>query len=111
MTTPSRTCHSEGCRIEVPEGFDDGDLFLDHYLQAATYTLDTAATRFREGQDVDSEMLHWLKIQVDFVVAAIGDEASSLNAVQRTRLLELVLGIANLNEYIRHDAFTIKHTY
>ena len=111
MTTPSRTCHSEGCSTEVPADFNDPSLCLDHYLQAATYKLETSASRFRIGQGVDRDTLHWLLIQMDFVVEAIGDEASSLTAEQKTSLLELLLGIANLNEYIRRNAFTLEHTH
>jgi len=108
MTTSSDTCHSEGCRIELPAGFSEKGLCLDHYLQAATYKLDVAASRFCSREAIDSETLDWLLVQVDFVMEAIGDETSSLNAEQRTRLLELLLGIANLNEYIRRNAFTLE---
>jgi hypothetical protein len=111
MTTPSRTCHSEGCRIQVPVGFNDRGLCLDHYLQVATLELDTSASRFRDGQGVDTDTLDWLLIQVEFVVEAVGDEESSLTAEQRTRLLELLLGIANLNEYIRRNANTVERTH
>ncbi len=110
MTPPCRTCRSAGCRIEVPMGFNDRGLCLDHYLQAATYKLDTSASRFCIGQGIDSDTLDWLLMQVDFVVEAIGDQTSSLTAEQRTRLLELLLGIANLNEYIHQNAFTFEHS-
>lgn len=111
MTTPSRTCHSAGCGIEVSAVFNDRGLCLDHYLQTVAYKLDASASRFRDGQGIDSDTLYWLLVQVDFVVEAIGDEASSLTPDQRTRLLELLLGIANLNEFIRLHSFTVEHTH
>ena len=108
MTTPSRTCHSKGCKVEVPEGFGESGLCLDHYVAEASQRLDAATECFRLEQGVDNETLDWLLVQVDFVVETIGNETVGLNADQRSKLLELLLGIANLNEYIRHYAVTAR---
>jgi len=106
MTTPSHTCHCQGCRVEVPEGFNEKGLCLEHYLHDATRKLEAATDNFRRGRDVDNETFHWLLAQLDFVLETIGDESSSLGADNRSKLLELLLGIANLNEFVRHRAAT-----
>ena len=111
MTTSSRRCHSDGCSIEVPASFDDGGLCPDHYAQVATHKLETSASHFRDGRGVDSDTLQWLLTQVDFVLQAIGDNSSPLTTEQKSKLLELLLGIVNLNEYIRHAAITAEHTH
>ncbi len=111
MMTPSRTCHSGDCRTEVPSGFNDGGLCFEHYLQAAMCKLDTSVSRFRDGRGVDRATLEWLIVQVEFVVEAIDNDASSLTGDQKARLLELLLGIANLTEYIRHSAYRVERTH
>ncbi len=105
MTTPSRACHTQGCQVGVPSGFNDS-MCLEHYLQDATQRLEGATTLFRNGQPVDAGTLEWMLTQVDFIIEAVGDETLSLDPAQRSRLLELLLGVANLHEYIRnHSAY------
>ena len=52
------------------------------------------------GQGVDAEAFDWLLAQVDFVVDVVGSEDLILSDEQRSQLLQLLLDIANLNEYI-----------
>ena len=104
----NQTCHSGGCRAEVPYGFSEWNLCLEHYLEYANVKLENAAEDFRGGLGVDGETLDWLLHQVDFVVETIGNDAVTLSEEQRSRLLQLLLGVANLNEYIRHEAATLQ---
>ena len=108
MITLNQTCHSQGCGTEVPDGFDEGGLCLEHYLAEATQRLDATADSFRCGLGVDNETLGWLLLQVDFVVETIGNEALALSQEEQSKLLELLLGVANLNEYIRHNTATFE---
>ena len=102
MKTAIRTCHFADCKTEVPEGFGDGSLCLQHYVAEATFKLETAKNRFSSGLGVDGESMDWLLAQVDFVVETIGNENLILDDFQRSELLELLLGVANLNECIHH---------
>jgi hypothetical protein len=110
MTAPSSTCQFQGCKAEVPPGFFDQGLCVDHYLARATEKLNAVTQTFRVGRNVDNEILDWLLAQVDFVVETIGDETVSLREDERTNLLELLLGIANFNEHIRRFPATLQAT-
>lgn len=104
----TQTCHSTGCRAEVPYGFLERSLCVEHYLEYANVRLENAAEDFRSGHGVDGDTMDWLLSQVDFVVETIGDDAVNLSEDQRSHLLQLLLGVANLNEYIRHETATLQ---
>lgn len=108
MKTLIRTCGFPDCKTEVPEGFGDGSLCLQHYVAEATLKLETAKNRFSSGLGVDGESMDWLLAQVDFIVETIGNEDLVLDDFQRSELLELLLGIANLNECIHHSDATVR---
>ena len=110
MTTPSRTCHSESCAVEVPVVLEKEGLCPDHYLEEAFGKLALATEHFHRGQDVDYRTLDWLLAQVDFVVDSLAEEGTTWDPDQRSKLLELLLGIANLNEYIRHSTVLARHS-
>jgi hypothetical protein len=103
MATPGRTCGALGCKLEVPESLRGQGLCLDHYIDEAFQKLDLAADHSRSGQGVDQNNLEWLLVQVDCIVEALGDETIVLDPGKHSKLLELLLGIANLNEYVRHQ--------
>jgi hypothetical protein len=102
MTAPIRTCHVEGCKVGVPGALEKEGSCLSHYLEEAFRKLGTATEDFQRGQDVDCNAMDWLLAQVDFVVEWLAEEDTDLDSDQRSRLLELLLGVANLNEYVRH---------
>jgi hypothetical protein len=108
MNTLIHTCRSQDCHAEVPEAFGDGTICLQHYVAEATYRLETAKNRFGSGLGVDGEALDWLLAQVDFVVETIGSDNLTLDDFQRSELLELLLGVANLNECIHHSSAALR---
>jgi hypothetical protein len=103
MTTTSHVCHAENCAVEVPEVLDKEGLCLNHYLDVAFRKLGAATERFHLGEEVDCVTMEWLLAQVDFTVERLGQEDMNWDPDQRSRLLELLLGVANLNEYMRHS--------
>ncbi len=110
MTTPSRKCLIQGCRVEVPKGFSERGFCLDHYLADASEKLDVATERFRCGQLADDETIEWLQVESNFIVETIDNETLNLDTNQRAKLLELLLGMKNLNEYARHFVAVGRHT-
>ena len=108
MKTLIRTCRSQDCQAEVPETFGDGSICIQHYVAEATFRLEAAKNSFSNGLGIDGDALDWLLAQVDFVVETIGDDNLTLDDYQRSELLELLLGIANLNECIHHSNATIR---
>ncbi len=110
MTTSSRTCQAPKCTVEVPAVLKMEGLCLNHYLEAAFHRLAAATQEFQSGRDVDDPTMDWLLAQVDFAVEVLAQEDVNWDANQRSKLLELLLGVANLSEYIRHSTVAAQLT-
>ena len=110
MATSSRTCHSESCAVKVPVVLEKEGLCPDHYLEDAFGKLTLATEHFHRGQNVDCRTLDWLLTQVDFVVDSLAEDNTMWDSDQRSKLLELLLGIANLNEYVRHSTVPVRQS-
>jgi hypothetical protein len=104
MTTPSRNSCPESSVIELPTCFADGGPSLDSYLLDSTQVLNAIAELASRGEAVDRDSRDWMLAQVDFIVEAVGSESLELEGETRSKLLQLLLAIANLNEQIRHQA-------
>jgi hypothetical protein len=52
--------------------------------------------------------MEWLLAQVSFAVESLGQEDAQWDTEQRSMLLELILGIANLNEFMRHSKLVVE---
>jgi len=103
VATSSRTCRSQSCTVRVPVALKKDGFCPDHYLEEAFGNLALATEHFRHGQTADCRTLDWLLAQVGFVVDSLAEEGTTWDSDQRSKLLELLLGIANLNEYVRHS--------
>jgi hypothetical protein len=103
MATPGPACAATGCSVEIPAALETEGLCLQHYLEKAFHNLATATQDFQCGSDIDDQAMEWLLSQVNFAVESLGQENAPGTAEQRSLLLELILGIANLNEFIRHS--------
>src|SRR6266478_9972072 len=103
MTTPKRACRAPKCIVEVPVALKMEGLCLNHYLEGASHRLAAATQEFQSGRDVDYDTMDWLLAQVDLAVEVLAQEDVNWDANQRSQLLELLLGVANLSEYIRHS--------
>ncbi len=109
MSTSSRTCQEPNCTVEVPLALEIDGHCLNHYLEGAFHRLAEATQDFQSGRDVDCQTMDWLLAQVDFAVQALAQEDANWVDNQRSKLLELLLGVANLNEYVRHFSAIAPH--
>src|SRR5260370_42281577 len=102
MMTISRSgCRAPSCKLEVPVVLKTEELRLNHYLDEAFQKLTDATQDFHAGRDVDYDTMDWLLAQVEFVVEVVAQEEANWDANQRSKLLELLLGVAHLSEYVR----------
>jgi hypothetical protein len=104
MTTPGGDGYSQGCTIELHPSIGESGPHLDDYLLKSTQELEAITELVSRGKVVDSDSRDWMLAQVDFIVEAIGDETLELGDELRSKLLQLLLAIANLNEQIRRQA-------
>jgi hypothetical protein len=109
MTTSSRMCQEPNCTLEVPAVLELDGVCLNHYLEGAFHRLAGATQDFQIGQDVEHQTMDWLLAQVDFAVQVLAQEDANWDDDQRSKLLELLLGVANLNEYVSHSSATAQH--
>jgi hypothetical protein len=112
MVTPSRTCIALECKSEVPESLISQRLCLDHYIDQAFQKLDLETGHSRSAQNVDRSALDWLLVQVDCIVETVSAETPVLDPGKQFKLLELLLVIANLTEYARHQSsIGVRHVH
>lgn len=103
MATPSRMCSAPGCKVEVLASLKSQGLCLEHYIEQTFRKLDLVTDYSRSGQSVDSSTLEWLVAQVDCIVETVGSVNTAVDPERHSRLLELLLAMANLHEHAVHQ--------
>ena len=63
-----------------------------------------ALNRCRQGRNIDSKALALLLTDALAIVQNLEEGAAEPNADERERMLELLLLVANVHEYVAHDA-------
>jgi hypothetical protein len=58
----------------------------------------------QEGHPLDSETIEWLIEQGDLAVRLLSQPGMARLSEDRAKLLELLLCIANVQEYVRHHS-------
>ena len=97
-------CNRSGCAKLAPPALSGEQLCLDHFLDEAFVRSDLALTRCREGAPLSKEDLEWLLSDALATVKNLEDSAEEPCPEQRDRMLELLLMLANLHEYVAHHA-------
>ena len=98
----SGACRKTSCANAIPPSLTAEQLCLDHFLDEAFARTDQALERSRAGQSIDSLSLEWLLADALTIVNSLDDEPTERSADQRDRMLELLLILANLHEYVAH---------
>lgn len=108
MTAPLRSCQVAGCDQAVLPTLAREVLCLDHFLEQALVRLRAALELCRQGQPLDRHTLDWLLADADFAVQSLSLNGRTHTAAQRANLLEVLLCLANLQEYLRHHSVEVK---
>ena len=108
MVASLRSCRVVGCAVRVPGVLVQEALCLDHYIEQVVTRLQAAIELCQQGRQVDPETLDWLLTDADFVVQSLSQNGHGHTPAQREKLLELLLGLANLQEYLRHHSVRLK---
>jgi hypothetical protein len=102
------TCKRDLCRNAIPPALKAEQLCLDHFLDEAFFRTDHALQNCRRGRPVNSKTLEWLLADALSVVKNLEEGAEEPNPNQRERMLELLLILANLHEYVAHHSVHIE---
>jgi hypothetical protein len=92
----------------IPRALVTEQLCLDHFLDEAFIRTDCAFQGCRAGQPVDSKSLEWLLADALTIVKNLEEGAAEPNPPQRERMLELLLRLANLHEYVAHHSVRLE---
>lgn len=98
----SGSCRKVSCVNSIPRSLVAERLCLDHFLDEAFIRTDQALQRCRSGQPIDAMGLEWLLADALTIVNNLDDEPAVRTAEQQDRMLELLLILANLHEYVAH---------
>jgi hypothetical protein len=101
-------CQRAGCANPIPKSLAGERLCLDHFLDEAFVRTDHAMQNCREGQYVNSSSLEWLLSDALVTVKNLEEGAAEPNPEQRDRMLELLLILANLHEYVAHHSVRLE---
>ena len=95
-------CRHTACANAIPRKLSSEQLCLDHYLDEAFERTNAALQRCHAGQSIDAVALEWLLADALTIVNNLDDDPMERNAGQQDRMLELLLILANLHEYVAH---------
>jgi len=104
----STNCRKSGCIRQIPAGLTAEQLCLDHFLEQAFSRTEESLKACRTGLPLDSRTLEWVLSDALSVVKNLEESADAPDAEQRDRMLELLLSIANLHEYLAHHSVRLQ---
>ncbi len=97
-----------GCGQDVPATLTREVLCLDHFVEEAFARLRKALELCQQCRPLDRHILDWLLADSDFALQSLAFDGRGHTLLQRAKLLELVLGLANLQEYLRHHSVQVE---
>ena len=102
VATQVRACRIGACSTPIPPALSRQGVCLTHYLDEIFTRLSAVEERCRRKEFPDSRTLTWLRQQGDFAVKLLSGGGPELSE-DRTRLLELLLYLGNLHEFLRRS--------
>ncbi|MGA7624910.1 MAG: hypothetical protein WCA38_10475 [Candidatus Acidiferrales bacterium] len=97
-------CRRPGCAKPAPSALSAARLCLDHFLDEAFIRTDNALATCRQGSPISKESLEWLLSDALATVKNLEESADQPEPEQRDRMLELLLILANLHEYVARNS-------
>ncbi len=101
-TAAPRGCRINRCDEQVPPVLASEGLCLDHFLDQSFTRADFALEVCHRGEAIDRATLDWLLADAHVTLNALSESSEARDLARQSRILELLLCIANLNEYISH---------
>jgi hypothetical protein len=102
----SRACQTAACSALVPPSLIRHGVCLNHYLDDAFTRVSRTLELCQQGHPLDSSTLEWLTDQGDLAVRLLSQDGMTKVSSERVKLLDLLLCLANVQEYIRHHSIS-----
>jgi hypothetical protein len=95
-------CRKTQCANPIPTALVKEHLCLEHFLDEAFLRTDQTSHRCREGRPIRPKELEWLLADALVIVTSLEADPAVQQPYdeQRERMLELLLVLANLHEYV-----------
>jgi hypothetical protein len=103
-TAVQANCRRAPCSNSIPTALAGEHLCLDHFLDEAFVRTDYTLTRCKQGHPLNPKDLEWLLADALAIIQNLEETAANPNPQQRERMLELLLVLANLHEYVAHHS-------
>lgn len=98
------SCRRAPCEKSIPNSLASQQLCLDHFLDEAFVRTNHTFGRCREGLPLTAGDLEWLLTDALAIVTNLEEEVGEPDPGQRERMLDLLLMVANLHEYVAHHS-------
>jgi len=106
-SSESQSCHVAGCSQVVLPALASQFLCLDHFLDQAFRRAGEVLDQCRQSQPLDPRTLDWLLAEGRRAVRVLAGETGPVDSAHRERILELLLRLANLHEYVAHHSIRL----
>jgi hypothetical protein len=106
-TAAAGRCRRSGCPNSIPSALANEQLCLEHFLDDAFLRTDQTFGRCREVRAMNPADVEWLLSDALAIVKNLEEKASDPQPQDRDRMLELLLKLANLHEYVAHHSIRL----
>ena len=103
-----RRCRTAGCNEEVQPPLASEGVCLEHFVELVVRRADQVRRQCVQAQPVDAETLDWLLSDAPHVIQSLSNGASPSHPGEGEKILELLLCLANLQDYIAHHSLSVK---
>src|SRR6202050_3252709 len=100
-------CRRSACPNPIPAALANEPLCLEHFLDDAFPRRDQPFDRCRGGRAMNPADVEWLLSDALAIVKNLEEKASDPQPQDRDRMLELLLKLANLHEYVAHHSIRL----
>jgi len=108
MATHARqACRITGCSLQALPDLAAESLCLDHFIDQTFARARQALELCQQAQPLDLNTLEWLLADARIATKTLVGERDGHGPAQRERLLELLLCLSNLQEYVRHHSVSL----
>ena len=97
-------CKTQACPEAVPAALAAEQLCLSHFLEYAHQRASDALGCCVQDRPVETGEVDWLLSQANYLLLLMARAPDGFPPPQRDRMMELMLCLANLNEFIRHHS-------
>jgi hypothetical protein len=108
-TDAQRRCRRSGCKDPVPPAMAGDELCVNHFLDQAHVRAADALETCQNGGAVGPDVLDWLIADAEVTLKALAARDFYSDSEQQARVLELLLCVANLHEYMAHHSDRVVH--